>query len=199
MNILVTGVCGFVGSNLARRLLNEGHCVTGIDNMSCGFFKNIEDLMLHPGHFSFDAVDIIDYCSNDTSFDAVFHLGARGEVYFCRDHISEAIDVNVKGTLNMLKVAKDSGAKHFYFADTSAQYDSFDAVDIRDYWSNDASFDAVFHLGARGEVYFCRDYIEEAIDINVKGTLNMLKVAKDSGAKHFYFADTSAEYDSFED
>ena len=85
MNILVTGVCGFVGSNLARRLLNEGHCVTGIDNMSCGFFKNIEDLMLHPGHFSFDAVDIRDYWSDHASFDAVFHLGARGEVYFCRD------------------------------------------------------------------------------------------------------------------
>ena len=126
MNILVTGVCGFVGSNLARRLLNEGHCVTGIDNMSCGFFKNIEDLMLHPGHFSFDAVDMRDYWSDGTSFDAIFHLGARGEVYFCRDHIEEAIDINVKGTLNMLKVAKDSGAKHFYFADTSAEYDSFE-------------------------------------------------------------------------
>ena len=126
MNILVTGVCGFVGSNLARRLLNEGHCVTGIDNMSCGFFKNIEDLMLHPGHFNFDAVDIRDYRAEEDSFDAVFHLGARGETYWCRDNVEEAIDVNVKGTLNMLKVAKDGGAEHFYFADTSAEYDSFE-------------------------------------------------------------------------
>ena len=129
MNILITGVAGFVGSNLARRLLKEGHCVTGIDNMSCGFKKNIEDL-LNSNDFYFYEVDIRDYKVEKHRgrdyVDAIFHLGARGETYWCRDNVEEAIDVNVNGTLNMLKAAKDASATHFYFADTSAEYDSFE-------------------------------------------------------------------------
>jgi len=126
MKHLITGVAGFVGSNLARKLLNAGHQVAGIDNMSCGYYTNIKDLTTHSSGFSFEASDIRDYRGAGGSFDAVWHLGARGELWFCRDNIEEAIDVNVKGTLNMLKVAKDSLAQHFYFADTSAEYDSFE-------------------------------------------------------------------------
>ena len=59
--------------------------------------------------------------------------------------------------------------------------------------------DYVWHLAARGEVWFCRDNPEEALDVNVIGTLNILKQAKRLRAKHIFFADTSAEYDSFED
>ena len=43
MKHLVTGVAGFVGSNLARKLLDAGHHVTGLDNMSCGVMENIKD------------------------------------------------------------------------------------------------------------------------------------------------------------
>ena len=126
MKHLVTGVAGFVGSNLARKLLDAGHQVTGIDNMSCGYYSNINDLFDHKSGFRFEVSDIRSYSGDGGFFDAVWHLGARGELWFCRDNINEAIDVNVKGTLNMLKVAKESLAKHFYFADTSAEYDSFD-------------------------------------------------------------------------
>lgn len=125
MKHLITGVAGFVGSNLARRLLNEGHQVTGIDNMVCGFFENIDDLTTHPSGFNFQKVDVRDWKGADESYDAVWHLAARGELWFCRDNIEEALDINVNGTIHMLKLAKKSIAKHFYFADTSAEYDSF--------------------------------------------------------------------------
>jgi len=125
MKHLVTGVAGFVGSNLARKLLNAGHQVTGIDNMSCGFFENIKDLTTYPSGFNFQAADIRDWEGVGESYDAVWHLAARGELYFCRDNIDEAIDINIKGTLRMLDLAKKSLASHFYFADTSAEYDSF--------------------------------------------------------------------------
>ena len=125
MKHLITGVAGFVGSNLARRLLNEGHQVTGIDSMVCGFFENIDDLTTHPSGFNFQKVDVRDWEGADESYDAVWHLAARGELWFCRDNIEEALDINVNGTIHMLKLAKKSFAKHFYFADTSAEYDSF--------------------------------------------------------------------------
>ena len=125
MKHLITGVAGFVGSNLARRLLNEGHQVTGIDSMVCGFFENIDDLTTHPSGFNFQKVDVRDWEGTGESYDTVWHLAARGELWFCRDSVEEALDINVNGTIHMLKLAKKSLAKHFYFADTSAEYDSF--------------------------------------------------------------------------
>ena len=121
----ITGVAGFVGSNLARTLLENGEEVVGIDNFSCGFHKNIEDILENPS-FTFYEKDIrdIEWDSGYGDFDAVWHLAARGELYYCRDHIDEAIDVNVKGSLNMLKFAACANARHFYFSDTSAEYDN---------------------------------------------------------------------------
>ena len=46
----ITGVAGFVGSNLARTILNKGHQVVGIDNFSCGYRKNMDDFIEHPLH-----------------------------------------------------------------------------------------------------------------------------------------------------
>ena len=59
MKHLITGVTGFVASNLARKLLEAGHHVTGIDNMSCGYFSNIADLIGHKSGFHFEEGDVI--------------------------------------------------------------------------------------------------------------------------------------------
>ena len=98
---------------------------------------NIEDILEHP-KFHFRNIDIRDvwrrarrqldlHCGNiEDGVDYVWHLAAIGEVYRCAANPEEALDVNVGGTLNILKQAKRLGAKHFYFADTSAEYDSFE-------------------------------------------------------------------------
>ena len=123
----ISGCCGFIGSHLAKRLLKEGHEVWGVDNLDCGFMANIEDILEHP-KFHFRNMDIRDVrCGNiDGGVDYVWHLAARGEVYFVAANPEEALDVNVIGTLNILKQAKRMGAKHIFFADTSAEYDSFE-------------------------------------------------------------------------
>ena len=124
---LITGCAGFLGSHLARRLLKEGHEVFGLDNFDCGFLANIADMKKHP-NFHFKNTDICNkWCCDNihTTIDFVWHLAARGELYFCRDYTEEAIDVNVKGTLNILQQAKRLRARHFFFSDTSAEYDSF--------------------------------------------------------------------------
>ena len=124
---LITGCAGFVGSHLAKRLIKEGHEVFGVDNLVCGFRENIKDLYFNKS-FEFMQIDIRHMKNDDPhrKFDYVWHLAARGEVYWCKDHPEEALDVNVNGTLNMLRVAKAAGCKHFFFADTSAEYDSFE-------------------------------------------------------------------------
>ena len=123
---IITGCAGFLASHLARRLLKEGHEVFGLDNFDCGFLENMSDFIDHP-KFHFKNGDICNkWCCDNihTTIDFVWHLAARGELYFCRDYTEEAIDVNVKGTLNILKQAKKLGARHVFSADTSALYDS---------------------------------------------------------------------------
>ena len=124
---LISGVCGFVASHLAKRLIKEGHKVYGVDSLVCGFMENIDPIVGNP-NFTFRRADIRDenVCDNiNEEIDYVWHLAARGETYFCRDNVEEALDVNVNGTLNILKQAKRLRARHYFFADTSAEYDSF--------------------------------------------------------------------------
>ncbi len=125
---LITGVAGFVGSHLARRLVKGGDEVFGIDSLICGFNENIKDLMnMHNFHFKAGDIRKENICDNiQDTIDYVWHFAARGEVYWCRDNPEGALDVNVNGTLNILKQAKKLRVKHFFFADTSAEYDSFE-------------------------------------------------------------------------
>ncbi len=125
---LITGAAGFVGSHLARALLGNGDSVWGIDNLNCGFKDNIDDL-LDNHNFKFiekDIRDVSPFAFAPGSIDCIWHLAARGEVYWCRNNPYEAVDVNINGTLALLKVAKQSECRHFFFADTSAEYDSFE-------------------------------------------------------------------------
>ena len=123
---LITGVAGFVGSHLAKRLIAEGHKVYGVDSLICGFIENIDSIVGNP-NFTFRCADIRNenVCDNiNEKIDYVWHLGARGETYYVRDNVEEALEVNVKGTLNILKHAKRLRARHVFSADTSALYDS---------------------------------------------------------------------------
>jgi nucleoside-diphosphate-sugar epimerase len=130
---IVTGCAGFIGSHLCRRLLKEGHTVYGIDDLSVGFMSNMEDFF-NDDNFEFAKYDIsllravndlltsIKVLSN--SIDFVYHLAARGEVYYCREQPTEAVRVNINGTINMLALAEKLNCKRFIFADTSAEYDN---------------------------------------------------------------------------
>jgi len=77
MKILITGVAGFIGSNLAARLLDRGHLVIGIDNLGYGFMRNIESLSNNP-NFKFIMGDIANpLILKDVKADTVIHLASQ--------------------------------------------------------------------------------------------------------------------------
>ncbi len=77
MKVLITGVAGFIGSNLAIRLLERGHSVIGIDNLSYGFLRNILSISNHP-QFSFIQGDIANpYILNRIKADIIVHLASQ--------------------------------------------------------------------------------------------------------------------------
>ena len=77
MKILITGVAGFIGSNLACRLLQRGHEVTGIDNLNYGFLRNVNTIEQNP-HFKFIMGDIANpLILKDVNADVIVHLASQ--------------------------------------------------------------------------------------------------------------------------
>jgi len=122
MKILVTGGAGFIGSHLADRLLQLGHSVTVIDNLSQGTLENLSMCMRHPA-FRFmkgDVTNQLDVREASRGCDAVFHLAANPEVRIgdARIHFEQ----NVRSTFEMLEAAVKNDIKHFVFASSSTVY-----------------------------------------------------------------------------
>jgi len=107
MKALVTGGCGFIGSYLCEELLNEGHSVTVVDDLSSGSLQNVSAIRDHPEFSLFiDSVlnqPLMDELVNKA--DTIFHLAAAVGVKMLIEEPLHSIEINVRGTENILKAA----------------------------------------------------------------------------------------------
>ncbi len=122
--ILVTGVAGFIGSNLADRLLELGAEVIGIDNFFNGRLENIEEA-LNNKKFQFHKGDIRDFNFLFEIFediDIIFHEAAFTSVPQSIKMPESCNDVNINGTINLLNAARKRDVEKIIFASSSAVY-----------------------------------------------------------------------------
>jgi UDP-glucose 4-epimerase len=111
MKFLVTGVAGFLGSNLLERVLADGHSVVGLDNLSMGRVDNISEHLGNPA-FRFLQRDVVDgkaFDDLDDNFDCIVHLAA-----FKIPRYGKAIDtlkINYQGTESALEFARRLNCK----------------------------------------------------------------------------------------
>jgi UDP-N-acetylglucosamine/UDP-N-acetylgalactosamine 4-epimerase len=122
---LITGGAGFIGSNIAHRLIQLGaSSVSVLDDLSTGFESNIESLKQYPS-FKFIKADIRDkeaclhVCEN---VDIVLHQAALGSVPRSIDNPLLTNSVNVDGFLNVINAARLSGVTRFVYASSSSVY-----------------------------------------------------------------------------
>ncbi len=118
---LVTGVAGFIGSNLAEALLARGHRVRGLDNFLSGKRENLEGL----SGLEFVEGDVrdLEVCRRACDgVDYVLHQAALGSVPRSIEDPVLSNECNVTGTLNMLVAARDAGVRRFVFAASSSAY-----------------------------------------------------------------------------
>jgi UDP-glucose 4-epimerase len=124
MKCLVTGGAGFIGSHLVDQLLDAGHDVCVVDNLSSGRLKNLELALQHP-NCSFVQADIVDRSAIAPLFasvDWVFHLAGVADIVPSIEDPDQYFKVNVSGTLNVLQCAKDANVKKFIYAASSSSY-----------------------------------------------------------------------------
>jgi UDP-N-acetylglucosamine/UDP-N-acetylgalactosamine 4-epimerase len=126
MRILITGGAGFIGANLAEKLLSDENvqAVRVLDNLSTGSMANIEEFQSH-SKFEFVEGDIRDYktclqaCDN---IDLISHQAALGSVPRSINDPLTTNEVNVTGTVNIFQAAKEKKIKRVVYAASSSTY-----------------------------------------------------------------------------
>ena len=127
---LVTGVAGFIGSNLLEQLLRLGQTVVGLDNFLTGYQKNLDMVRASVGdeawaRFTFIEGDIRDLDTCRRACDGVAHVlheAALGSVPRSIDDPLLTNGCNIDGFLNMLVAARDAGVSSFVYAASSSTY-----------------------------------------------------------------------------
>ena len=148
---LVTGGCGFIGSNLVHRLVKDGWSVDIVDNLSNGYLENLEGLKIRvlpnasflPGYQELESekrkAEEVLVISDDFShphvlkrieylkYDTVFHQAAIPRVLYSVENPSITTDVNIAGTVRLMEACKESIGR-FIFASSSSVYGGADEL-----------------------------------------------------------------------
>ena len=136
--ILVTGGAGFIGSHIVDRLIKDGFQVAVIDNLHTGNMENLEE---HIGNKNFQFikgdirdVDLLQSALKD--IDAVFHEAAQTNVQLSLENPLLTNDVNVNGTLNLLKTCLEFSVKRLIYASSAAIYGDTNDLPIKEQTKN---------------------------------------------------------------
>ena len=134
MQILITGVAGFIGASLAQTLLDQGHSIVGVDNLNDYYDINLKKARLtklqpyvKTKQFRFEKKDIVDRASmfrlfESNSFDVVVHLAAQAGVRHSIDNPQSYIDSNLVGFANVLEGCRQNKVAHLVYASSSSVY-----------------------------------------------------------------------------
>lgn len=139
-HILITGGAGFIGSNLAKKLLSLGNQVVVVDNLLTGALENIAEFESNP-NFTFINADIIQTewvkKLKGSTFNTIFHLASPASPKQYYTHQVETLLVNSTGTLNVLTLLKESGSESVVFTSTSEVYgDPLEHPQKESYWGH---------------------------------------------------------------
>lgn len=127
MRVLITGVAGFIGSNLAQRCIDEGWDVYGVDDLSNGHLEFLPEPLCKGSKFlqcDFAGTLVLQKI-REQKFDVVMHIAAVPRVSYSVEHPLETNDVNVSRTLKLMDACRGN-IKRFVFASSSSVYGGAD-------------------------------------------------------------------------
>ncbi|MBF0504457.1 MAG: NAD-dependent epimerase/dehydratase family protein [Candidatus Omnitrophica bacterium] len=130
LRYIITGCAGFIGSNLADRLLAQGEQVIGIDNFSTGQRQFLEGALGHP-NFRLVEADLLNSDLLKQAFaggQVVFHLAANADVRFGIHHPQKDLQQNTIATFNVLEAMRANGIKEIAFSSTGSIYGETDII-----------------------------------------------------------------------
>jgi UDP-glucuronate decarboxylase len=157
MKILITGAAGFLGSHLTKRILEDGHQVLGIDDFSTGSKKNIESLFSNP-NFEFFEHDV--RTPFNARVDAILNFACPASPKNYQLDPVRTIETNFLGIVNMLHLAKQSGARILQASTSEVYGDPTVSPQPETYWGNvnPIGIRSCYDEGKRAAETLCFDY-----------------------------------------
>lgn len=142
MAILLTGAAGFIGFHVARRLMERGETVIGLDNVNDYYSVQLKRDRIdkqradHGGAFHFIEVDFADKPALDRAvegqdFTRIVHLGAQAGVRYSIENPHAYVQSNLVGHLNVMEVARHRALDHFVYASSSSVYGGNETLPFR--------------------------------------------------------------------
>ena len=132
MRVLVTGTAGFIGFHLAKRLMDDGHRVTGVDAMTDYYDVSLKAarhalLKQRPDLFDerilkLEDMDGMRRAAEAARPDVIVHLAAQAGVRYSLENPRAYVDSNLVGTFNVMELARELKVGHFLLASTSSVY-----------------------------------------------------------------------------
>ena len=131
MNILVSGVAGFIGFHTARRLLESGETIIGVDNINDYYDIDLKKarlkLLEQYSNFKFHKIDLterhkLDAIFNSYKISRIIHLAAQAGVRYSIKNPYAYIDSNITGFINILEKSRQHSVQHFVYASSSSVY-----------------------------------------------------------------------------
>jgi UDP-glucose 4-epimerase len=207
--VIITGAAGFIGSNLAERLVKKGgYRIIGIDNLA---YRKKEDIPAGIEHVGVD-IRSRDIYPLFEGADMVFHLAAKNSLPDCQRDPVETMDINVVGTANVFEAARRGGVRKVVYAQSSAveegdkRLKGFYAISkMADQWIDEGYKDA-FGLTTVAARYFNvygprQDYHRNPAPIMSRFIVQMLKGERptlfeddDKNARDFIYVDDVTDF-----
>jgi UDP-glucuronate decarboxylase len=157
MKVLLTGAAGFLGSHISKKLIDNNHEVLGLDDLSTGSIKNIEQLLNHP-KYTFVEHDVrIPY---KTKVDVILNFACPASpVNYQKDPV-RTIETNFLGMINLLHLANETGARIIQASTSEIYGDPTQSPQKESYWGNvnPIGIRSCYDEGKRAAETLCFDY-----------------------------------------
>ena len=157
MKILLTGAAGFLGSHLSKKLIDEGHQVIGLDDLSTGSIKNIENLKSN-SNFKFVEHDVRKPYSVEV--DAILNFACPASPISYQKDPVRTIETNFLGMINLLHLANETNAIVIQASTSEIYGDPTQSPQVESYWGNvnPIGIRSCYDEGKRAAETLCFDY-----------------------------------------
>jgi UDP-glucuronate decarboxylase len=167
VKILLTGAAGFLGSHLSNKLIQEGHQVIGMDDLSTGSLKNIDHLLKNP-NYEFIKHDVRQ--PHEVKVDAILNFACPASPIAYQLDPVRTIETNFLGMINLLHLANKTGARILQASTSEIYGDPTQSPQTEAYWGNvnPIGIRSCYDEGKRAAETLCFDYKRQyGLDVRV--------------------------------